>query len=62
MNLRIQEMMSTKKYLVATLDNNQKGHNKKFQRDGTSNDFIKVTGRYFRSCETFDYPNDTIEK
>ena len=53
--------MQHKKYFVAALDNNKKGHNKKFQRNGTSNDFIKVTGRFFRMCETFDYPNEATK-
>ena len=61
MNKKIQEMMLNKKYFVVALDNNQKGHNRKYQRDGSSNDFIKVTGRFFRSCDTFDYPTDTIK-
>ena len=35
---------------VWMLDNNQKGHPKKFQRYGSSNRFVKVTGRTSRKC------------
>ena len=35
---------------VWTLDNNQKGYPKKFQRFGSSNRFVKVTGRTVRNC------------
>ena len=35
---------------VWMLDNNQKGHPKKFQRFGSSNRFVKVTGRTARNC------------
>ena len=35
---------------VWTLDNNQRGHPKKFQRFGSSNRFVKVTGRTIRNC------------
>ena len=35
---------------VWMLDNNQKGHPKKFQRFGSSNKFVKVTGRTARNC------------
>ena len=35
---------------VWMLDNTQKGHPKKFQRFGSSNQFVKVTGRTARNC------------
>ena len=32
------------------LDNNQRGHPLKYQRFGSSNNFVKVTGRTSRQC------------
>ena len=32
------------------MDNNQKGHPKKLQRFGSSNRFVKMTGRTIRNC------------
>ena len=42
-----------------TLDNNQKGHPKKFQRFGSSNRFVKVTGRTVHNCVLCE---DTIDE
>ena len=35
---------------VWTLDNNQRGHPLKYQRYGSSNNFVKVTGRTSMKC------------
>ena len=51
------------KTTIATLDNNQKGHPKKFQRFGSSNKFVKVTARYFRQYSPYiTDKEDTNEK
>ena len=42
--------LSTVNKTVWTLDNNQLGHPLKHQRFGSSNDFVKVTGRTCRQC------------
>ena len=42
--------LSTVHKTVWTLDNNQLGHPLKHQRFGSSNDFVKVTGRTCRQC------------
>ena len=39
---------------VWTLNNNQKGHPKKFQRFGSSNRFVKVTGRTVYNCVLYN--------
>ena len=44
--IRLSQLQKT----VWTLDNNQKGHPEKFQRFGSSNTFVKVTGRTVREC------------
>ncbi len=54
----IQDITNTLKshdMFVATLDNNQKGNCKKFQRNGSSNKFVTVTGRCFRLCNQFEH-------
>jgi hypothetical protein len=53
--------MSQHKHFVIVLDNNQKGNVKKYQRNGSSNQFVKVTGRFFRKCDRF-YVDDHIDK
>ena len=47
MNDVITHSLSNKKHFVIVLDNNQKGNCKKFQRNGSSNEFVKVTSRFF---------------
>ena len=46
----IQKELKNKTKFVCCLDNNQKGYPLKFQRDGTSNKFVKVTGTCLREC------------
>jgi hypothetical protein len=62
MNEKISSILKPMKYFVAALDNNQRGHNVKFQRGGSSNAFVKVTGRFFKSCTSFDYVNQQNEE
>jgi hypothetical protein len=38
---------------VCCMDNNQQGHPMKFQRNGVSNRFIKVTGRIIKEATLF---------
>ena len=57
----ITKCLSTMKHYVIVLDNNQKGNVKKYQRNGSSNEFVKVTGRFFRECNLFNV-EDHIEK
>ena len=57
----ITESLSSMKHYVIVLDNNQKGNVKKYQRNGSSNDFVKVTGRFFRECNLFNV-DDHINK
>ena len=44
----ITEILKQEKTTIATLDNNQKGYKKTYQRYGMSTEYVKVTGRYFR--------------
>ena len=53
MNDVITQSLSSKKHFVIVLDNNQKGNCKKYQRNGSSNEFVKVTGRFFKECYLF---------
>ena len=46
----ITQKLSATQKSVWMMDNNQKGHPKKFQRFGSSNRFVKVTGRTIRNC------------
>ena len=46
----ITQKLSGMQKSVWMMDNNQKGHPKKFQRFGSSNRFVKVTGRTIRNC------------
>ena len=46
----IQNELSTKQKFVCCLDNNQKGYTRKYQRDGSSNKFIKVTATCIKEC------------
>ena len=46
----VYQRLSREQKIVWTLDNNQKGHPKKFQRFGSSNRFVKVTGQTARNC------------
>ena len=50
MPLRMNSLMATNKKIVCCLDNNQKGYPLKFQRNGSSNKFVKVTGTCLRQC------------
>ena len=43
---------------VAIIDNNQKGNNMRYQRNWSSNKFVKVTGRMFKECHLFTFPNN----
>ena len=45
------QLLSPRKIILATMDNNQKGYNVKNPRGGVNNQFIKVTGRTFVECE-----------
>ena len=47
---RVTETLSNCNKTVWMLDNNQRGHPLKFQRFGSSNTFVKVTGRTSRKC------------
>ena len=47
---RVTRTLSKCKKTVWMLDNNQRGHPLKFQRFGSSNTFVKVTGRTSRKC------------
>ena len=42
------KLLSKEEVLVASLYNNQKGHSLKCMQGGSSNKFIKVTGRFFK--------------
>ncbi len=46
---------------VCCMDNNQRGHPMKFQRNGVSNRFVKVTGRIIKEATLFDI-NDIDKK
>ena len=49
------KMLTTKyKRFTDALDNNQKGFSKKIQGFGSSNTFIKVTGRYLKENFLFE--------
>ena len=61
MDYNITESLSKKNHFVIVLDNNQKGNSKKYQRNGSSNDFVKVTGRFFKECNLFEI-DDHIDK
>ena len=45
-SIRLSGLLKT----VWMLDNNQKGHQQKIQRFGSSNSFVKLTGRTARNC------------
>jgi hypothetical protein len=45
---KIHLLLRDKDGFVCALDNNQKGHPLKYQRNGTSNKFVKVTGTYIK--------------
>ena len=47
---KIQSMLSSMNHTCVTLDNNQKGHPLKYQRFGSSNQFVKVTARMICEC------------
>lgn len=49
-------------YIVAALDNNQRGNVIKYQRGGASNKFVKVTGRFFRKCNEFDIAQENASR
>ena len=52
-NAMIENITSTLSHVNKTvwmLDNNQRGHPLKFQRYGSSNNFVKVTGRTSKQC------------
>ena len=55
----VMNVLSQQKYIVAAMDNNQKGYPKKYQRYGISNQFIKVTASFFKlySSIPIDTPN-----
>ena len=64
---KIQNALKNHTSIVAMMDNNQKGNNMKFQRNGRSNKFITITGRSFRHCNLFntselDIDEDAIDK
>ena len=52
MPTKMKTLLQNKKKFVCCLDNNQKGYPLKFQRGGTSNKFVKVTGTCLRQCIT----------
>ena len=62
MNDVITQSLSKKKHFVIVLDNNQKGNCKKFQRNGSSNEFVKVTGRFFKECHMFNVENHVTKE
>ena len=42
------KLLAPEQNVIAVLDNNQRGIQKKFQRHGESSLFVKVTARYFK--------------
>ena len=48
------KVLSTRDHFVIVLDINQKENAKKHQRNGTSNEFVKVTGRFFKEFALFE--------
>ena len=50
MNKAITSLLKNKTIIVAAMDNNQKGQNRTYQRFGSSNNFVKVTGRFFKDA------------
>ena len=58
MEKSITELLSKETNVVGAIDNNQKGHNRTFQRGGSSNKFVKVTARFLRqavNCKTINF-------
>ena len=51
--------------IVCCIDNNQKGHNLKYQRFGVSNKYVKVTGciikKYHYIFDRSDYPTSKVD-
>ena len=62
MNNVITQSLSKKEHFVIVLDNNRKGNSKKFQRNGSSNEFVKVTGRFFKKCHMFNVENHVTKE
>ena len=50
----VSNRLSQLQKIVYTLNNNQKGHPRKFQSFGSSNRFVKVTGRTVRKCLLYE--------
>ena len=58
MDNNIRSTLRKESILLAALDNNQKGNVIKYQVNGCSNKFFKVTGRFFKKCDDFSYPSN----
>ena len=50
----IKSSLSNQKHFVADLDNNQKVNVAKYQRNGSSNEVAKVSGHFFKTCDSFN--------
>lgn len=61
MDIAMKEKMKLLNRFVVTVDNNQKGFKRKYQRNGVSNDYIVMTGRTFRYCEEYIPPQHVLE-
>ena len=64
METTVKNVLEKHDFIVATLDNNQKGFPKTFQRYGVSNKFVKVTASFFKLyCPiptTTPHPESTV--
>ena len=61
----IKDCLKTENDIVCCIDNNQKGHNIKYQRFGSSNKYVKVTGciikQYMYYTSSMNFPNDRVK-
>ena len=58
MDNTIRSCLQEQNFLVVALDNNQKGHQVKFQRNGKSNNFVRVSAQMHKKCILFVMPEN----